>query len=43
MEKQFVQPDPEQEKRAEEDQKKMRAIYDQVTPERLWEASSDCR
>ncbi len=37
VEKQFVQPDPEQEKRAEEDQKKMRAIYDTVTPERLWE------
>jgi hypothetical protein len=37
VEKQFVQPDPEQQKRAEEDQKKMRAIYDTVTPERLWE------
>jgi hypothetical protein len=37
VEKQFVQPDPEQEKRAAEDQKKMRAIYDTVTPERLWE------
>ncbi|MGB2633017.1 MAG: M23 family metallopeptidase [Candidatus Acidiferrum sp.] len=37
VEKQFVQPDPEQEKRAEEDQKKMRAIYDTVTPERLWD------
>jgi murein DD-endopeptidase MepM/ murein hydrolase activator NlpD len=37
VEQQFVQPDPEQEKRAEEDQKKMRAIYDTVTPERLWE------
>jgi murein DD-endopeptidase MepM/ murein hydrolase activator NlpD len=36
VEKQFVQPDPEQEKRAEEDQKKMRAIYDTVTPEPLW-------
>lgn len=34
---QFVQPSPEQEKRAEEDQKKMRAIYDTVTPERLWD------
>ena len=30
-------PIPEQEKRAEEDQKKMRAIYDTVTPERLWD------
>jgi Peptidase family M23 len=37
VEKQFVQPDPEQEKRAEEDQKKMRAIYDTVTPQRLWD------
>jgi murein DD-endopeptidase MepM/ murein hydrolase activator NlpD len=32
-----VQPDPEQQKRAAEDQKKMRAIYDTVTPERLWD------
>jgi Peptidase family M23 len=37
VEKQFVQPDPEQEKRAAEDQKKMKAIYDTVTPERLWD------
>ncbi len=37
VEKQFVQPDPEQQKRAAEDQKKMRAIYDTVTPERLWD------
>ena len=36
VEPQFVQPDPEQQKRAEEDQKKMRVIYDTVTPERLW-------
>jgi len=36
VEKQYVQPDPEQQKRAEEDQKKMRAIYDTVTPEVLW-------
>jgi murein DD-endopeptidase MepM/ murein hydrolase activator NlpD len=36
VEKQFVQPDPEQQKRAEADQKKMRAIYDTVTPEALW-------
>jgi hypothetical protein len=33
---QFVQPNPEQEQRAEEDQKKMKAIYDTVTPQRLW-------
>lgn len=37
VEKQFVQPDPEQQKRAAEDQRKMRAIYDTVTPERLWD------
>jgi len=37
VEKQFVQPDPEQQKRAEEDSKKVQAIYDHVTPERLWE------
>jgi len=37
VEQKFVQPDPEQEKRAKEDQKKMRAIYDTVTPERLWD------
>ena len=36
VEKQFVQPDPEQQKRAEEDQKKMKAIYETVTPEVLW-------
>jgi hypothetical protein len=36
VEKQYVQPDPEQQKRAEADQKKMRAIFDTVTPERLW-------
>jgi murein DD-endopeptidase MepM/ murein hydrolase activator NlpD len=37
VEKQFVEPNPEQEKRAAEDQKKMKAIYDTVTPERLWQ------
>jgi hypothetical protein len=36
VEKHFVQPDPEQQKRAEEDQKKMKAIYDTITPEVLW-------
>jgi murein DD-endopeptidase MepM/ murein hydrolase activator NlpD len=36
VEKQFVQPDPEQQKRAEEDQIKMKVIYDTVTPEVLW-------
>jgi murein DD-endopeptidase MepM/ murein hydrolase activator NlpD len=37
VERQYVQPDPEQQKRAEEDQKKLRAIYDTVTAERLWD------
>jgi len=36
VENQYVQPDPEQQKRAEADQKKMRAIYDTVTPEVFW-------
>jgi hypothetical protein len=36
VEKQFVEPDPAQEKRAEADQQKMRAIYDTVTPQALW-------
>ena len=39
VEKQFVEPDPEQEKRAEADQKKMKAIYDTVTPERMWDGA----
>jgi hypothetical protein len=36
VEKQFVQPDPEQQERIEEEQKKMRAIYETVTPQRYW-------
>jgi peptidase M23-like protein len=36
VEKQFVQPDPEQLKRVEEDQKKMKAVYETITPEVLW-------
>jgi hypothetical protein len=39
VEKQYVEPDPEQEKRAAEDQKKMKAVYDTVTPERLWDGA----
>jgi hypothetical protein len=39
VEKQFVEPDPEQAKRAEEDQKKLRVIYDTVTPERYWQGA----
>jgi murein DD-endopeptidase MepM/ murein hydrolase activator NlpD len=37
VDNQFVQPDPEQQKRAEADSQKMKAIYETVTPERLWE------
>ena len=37
VENQYVQPNAEQQKRAEEDGKKLRAIYDTVTPERLWD------
>ena len=36
VEKQYVQPDPEQLKRVEEEQKEMQAIYDTITPEALW-------
>ena len=36
VKKQFVEPDPEQEARAEAETKRLRAIYDTVTPERLW-------
>jgi len=36
VEKQYVQPDAEQMKRVEEEQKKMQAIYDTLTPEVLW-------
>jgi hypothetical protein len=36
VEKQFVEPDPAQEKRAEADREKLRVIYDAVTPQVLW-------
>ncbi len=36
VKKQFVEPDPEQEAREEAETKRLRAIYDTVTPERLW-------
>ena len=36
VEEQYVHPDPEQEKRAAEDQRKMKAIYDTLTLEALW-------
>jgi murein DD-endopeptidase MepM/ murein hydrolase activator NlpD len=34
--KQFVEPSPEQVKRANEERQKLRDIFDRVTPERLW-------
>jgi len=36
VKKQFVEPNPEQMARAEAETKKLRAIFDHVTPERLW-------
>ena len=36
VEPQFVEPNPEQLARADEERKKLRAIFDTVTPERLW-------
>src|SRR5260370_10963884 len=35
--KQFVEPSPEQIKRAEEEGQKLRDIFDRATPERLWD------
>src|SRR5258708_26091758 len=35
--KQFVEPNPEQIKRANEELQKLRDIFDRVTPERLWD------
>jgi murein DD-endopeptidase MepM/ murein hydrolase activator NlpD len=37
VEKQFVEPNPEQEARAKAEQQRLREIYDTVTPERLWD------
>jgi murein DD-endopeptidase MepM/ murein hydrolase activator NlpD len=34
--KEFVEPSPEQVKRANEERQKLRDIFDRVTPERLW-------
>jgi murein DD-endopeptidase MepM/ murein hydrolase activator NlpD len=34
--KEFVEPDPEQIKRANEERDQLRHIFDQVTPEKLW-------
>ena len=36
VKKQFVEPNPEQEARAAAETKRLREIYDSVTPERLW-------
>lgn len=36
VEKEFVEPSPEQIQRANEERDKLRAIFDQVTPEKLW-------
>jgi len=37
VKKQFVEPNPEQEARAEAEMKRLREIYDHVTPDRLWD------
>jgi murein DD-endopeptidase MepM/ murein hydrolase activator NlpD len=37
VDKQFVEPSPEQVKRANEERQKLRDIFDRVTPERLWD------
>jgi len=37
VENKFVEPDPEQAKRIAEEQKKLRELFDHVTPDRLWQ------
>jgi murein DD-endopeptidase MepM/ murein hydrolase activator NlpD len=37
--KQFVEPSPEQIKRADEERQKLRDIFDRATPERLWDGN----
>jgi murein DD-endopeptidase MepM/ murein hydrolase activator NlpD len=37
VKKQFVEPNPEQEARAQAEAARLRAIYDTLTPERLWD------
>jgi murein DD-endopeptidase MepM/ murein hydrolase activator NlpD len=39
VERQFVQPDPEQVQRAKNEQKKLRELYAIATPEKLWRGS----
>ena len=36
VEKEFVEPNPEQIKRANEERDRLRSIFDQVTPQKLW-------
>lgn len=36
VEKEFVEPNPEQIQRANEERDRLRAIFDQVTPQKLW-------
>jgi hypothetical protein len=37
VQKQFVEPDPEQAARAAEEGTRLRALYDTITPDRLWQ------
>ncbi len=37
VEKEYVEPNPEQIKRADEERGRLREIFDRVTPERLWD------
>lgn len=37
VKQQFVQPDPQQIARANEERKRLREIFDHITPERLWQ------
>ena len=39
VEKEFVEPSPEQIKRANEERDRLREIFDQVTPQKLWSGS----
>jgi len=39
VEKQFVEPDPEQLKRAQAEQERLREIFGRATPERLWQGN----
>jgi murein DD-endopeptidase MepM/ murein hydrolase activator NlpD len=39
VEQQFVEPNPEQLQRAQEEQKKLREILGRVTPDRLWQGN----